>query len=241
MAVPTMQDDNDDAILYELSVVQKELLANLAASHVGVGPNAHAVLSSSMPLVAQLRALARRAHDEVRRGKQAVAEARAGLELASLELQNLQYEKRHLESEITTCRDFRSIYDTIELTDMDDFCARADEADRTADILADAHKLQLARLRFELQERKRLEAEKQALHSRRAAMQAENRERKKRLEGLEADLKDMLARSSLVTRRFVDDKKQDTGLQPGHEEQQDKDTAAAGEEQDVEMQQTSDQ
>lgn len=134
-----------------------------------------------------------------------------------------------------------SIYDTIELTDMDDFCARADEADRTADILADAHRLQLARLRFELQERKRLEAEKQALHSRRAAMQAENRERKKRLEGLEADLKDMLARSSLVTRRFVDDKKQDTGLTPGHEEQQDKDTAAAGEEQDVEMQQTSDQ
>lgn len=104
--------DSDDAILHEISAVQKELLANLtsdtiAASVAGPLQAQHAKLHQSMPLVAQLRALARKTHEEVRNGKLAVSEARAGLEVASLELQNLQYEKRHLESEIATCRDFR--------------------------------------------------------------------------------------------------------------------------------------
>lgn len=118
---------------------------------------------------------------------------------------------------------------------MDDFCARAEEADRTEAILADPHELQLARLRFELQERKRLEAEKQKLQRQRAAMQAENRDRKKRLEGLEADLKEMLVRTSLVSKRFVEEQDKAPDGTDASEEQQERETAASGEEQDVEM------
>lgn len=118
-----------------------------------------------------------------------------------------------------------SIYQTIPLTDEKDFKARAPTEDTSADILNDAHSLQLARLRFELSERKRyapflslskyfntssanltsftrLEAEKQSIQANRSSLIKENKEKKLKLEELERDLKEMLTKSDAIWRRF---------------------------------------
>jgi hypothetical protein len=65
------------------------------------------VLSDSTPIFSQLRAVSRAAHDQSRIGKRKVTDARLDVDDRSLALQNLKYQKRHLEEEIRMCRDFR--------------------------------------------------------------------------------------------------------------------------------------
>jgi hypothetical protein len=65
------------------------------------------ILSNSTPIFSQLREVARTAHDKSRFGKRKVATARLEVDDRSLALQNLKYQKRHLEEEIRMCRDFR--------------------------------------------------------------------------------------------------------------------------------------
>jgi len=57
-------------------------------------------------LVARLKSLNRTANAAARARKQATAEARQEMDQTHLGLQNLLYEKRHLEREIEKCRQF---------------------------------------------------------------------------------------------------------------------------------------
>lgn len=57
-------------------------------------------------LVARLKALNRNANAATRLHKQSTAEARQEMDQTHLGLQNLLYEKRHLEREIEKCRQF---------------------------------------------------------------------------------------------------------------------------------------
>lgn len=57
-------------------------------------------------LFARLKALNRSANAATRAHKQATADARHDMDQTYLSLQNLQYEKRHLEREIEKCRQF---------------------------------------------------------------------------------------------------------------------------------------
>lgn len=57
-------------------------------------------------LFARLKALNRTANASVRARKAACADARTEVDATHLLLQNLQYEKRHLEREIEKCRQF---------------------------------------------------------------------------------------------------------------------------------------
>lgn len=58
----------------------------------------------------------------------------------------------------------------------------------------------------------RLEAEKQLLQSQRSRLAEENNVKKARLEGLEADLKDMLGRSIRISKHFEDAKSAENAL-----------------------------
>ena len=60
----------------------------------------------AMALVARLKAVNRAANTATRARKQATAEARQEMDQSHLGLQNLLYEKRHLEREIEKCRQF---------------------------------------------------------------------------------------------------------------------------------------
>ena len=64
------------------------------------------VQTRAIALFGQLKAHNRAANGQTRSHKQATAEARTQMDQAHLALQNLLYEKRHLEREIEKCRQF---------------------------------------------------------------------------------------------------------------------------------------
>lgn len=183
-----------------------------------------AIVQAGVPLLAQLRALNRTANERARIGKRKVSEARSQIDAVSISLQNLKYQERHLQDEIRQCRDFQSVYQTIALVELDEFKEKATAEDTAEDVLNDHHALQLARLRFELSERKRLENEKRRVQTQKAALLKENRVKKRRLEGLESDLKDMLSGTARVRSRFEEaDEEREI-----HEQEQSKDVEMHG-------------
>ncbi|EGO01903.1 hypothetical protein SERLA73DRAFT_132548 [Serpula lacrymans var. lacrymans S7.3] len=113
-------------------------------------------------LVARLKALNRNANAATRAHKQATAEARHEMDQTHLGLQNLLYEKRHLEREIDKCRQFASIYQDVPLYSLDEFKQLAPLEARGDDVLNNPHQLMLNRLSFELAERQRSELLKQS-------------------------------------------------------------------------------
>lgn len=60
----------------------------------------------AMALIGRLKSLNRAANNATRIHKDVTAEARHGMDQSHLQLQNLLYEKRHLEREIEKCRQF---------------------------------------------------------------------------------------------------------------------------------------
>jgi THO complex subunit 5 len=77
-----------------------------------VAPNCPVALDSdegsayANSLFAKLKALTAEAHAITRRYKQQTSESRALMEESLLKLQNLLYEKQHLEKEIEKCREY---------------------------------------------------------------------------------------------------------------------------------------
>jgi THO complex subunit 5 len=66
----------------------------------------NAIKHESGPLFARLKAVNRTATAAVRASKQRTGEARLAMDQAHLQLQNLLYERRHLEREIEKCNRF---------------------------------------------------------------------------------------------------------------------------------------
>ncbi|CBQ73656.1 conserved hypothetical protein [Sporisorium reilianum SRZ2] len=180
------------------------------------------LLTASAPLFSTLKRLNRRIYNDFQTQKTSVAEERAKVDTARLALQNLKYEESMLELEVKVCQEFQSIFQDIELHDLQEFhqlrsAARADARDTKEDAagwdttaqaeeedgdLNDDHRLMLARLRFELKERKRLEAEKQTLQQDKTHVAKENKDKKVKLEQAEKQLKDLLAAAQAVQAKF---------------------------------------
>ncbi|KAF8559093.1 hypothetical protein OG21DRAFT_1454305 [Imleria badia] len=112
-------------------------------------------------LLARLKALNRTANAATRTHKQATADARQDMDQTHLGLQNLLYEKRHLEREIDKCRQFASIYQDVPLHSLPEFEELAPPEARTTD--ENSHQLMLNRLSFELAERQRLDLRRKNL------------------------------------------------------------------------------
>lgn len=87
--------------------LQASLLQIASTSLDGMGSDRMSLLGETAPYICQLRAITRVAHDQARIGKRKVADSRLEVDDRSLALQNLKYQKRHLEEEIRMCRDFR--------------------------------------------------------------------------------------------------------------------------------------
>ncbi|TKY84833.1 hypothetical protein EX895_005913 [Sporisorium graminicola] len=181
------------------------------------------LLTASTPLFSTLKRLNRCIHTDLQAQKTNVAEERAKVDTARLALQNLKYEESMLELEVKVCQEFQSIFQDIELHDLQEFhrlrstatTAEAKEkkedsgwvsegpaeAEEDGD-LDDDHKLMLARLRFELKERKRLESEKQTLQQDKTQVVKQNKDKKVKLEQAEKQLKDLLAAAQAVQAKF---------------------------------------
>lgn len=181
------------------------------------------LLSASTPLFAALKRVNRRIYKDLSVQKARVAEERAKVDTARLSLQNLKYEESMLDLEVKVCQEFQSIFQDIELHDLQEFhqlrstsaaaVLKTEEQDADAEAkdeamedgeenLTDEHKLMLTRLRFELQERKRLEARKQTLQQDKTEVVKENKEKKSNLEQIEKDLKDVLVAAEAIKAKF---------------------------------------
>ncbi|XP_043834260.1 THO complex subunit 5 homolog isoform X2 [Dromiciops gliroides] len=104
-----------------------------------------------------LKKLNRLAHIRLKKGRDQTHEAKQKVDAYHLQLQNLLYEVMHLQKEITKCLEFKSKHEEIELVSMEEFYREAPPEISKCDItMGDPHQQTLARLDWELEQRKRL-------------------------------------------------------------------------------------
>ncbi|KYO31796.1 THO complex subunit 5-like protein [Alligator mississippiensis] len=104
-----------------------------------------------------LKKLNRLAHIRLKKGRDQTHEAKQKVDAYHLQLQNLLYEVMHLQKEITKCLEFKSKHEEIELVSVEEFYKEAPPEISKPDItLSDPHHQTLARLDWELEQRKRL-------------------------------------------------------------------------------------
>ncbi|XP_074150673.1 THO complex subunit 5 isoform X4 [Sminthopsis crassicaudata] len=104
-----------------------------------------------------LKKLNRLAHIRLKKGRDQTHEAKQKVDAYHLQLQNLLYEVMHLQKEITKCLEFKSKHEEIELVSMEEFYREAPpEISKSEITMGDPHQQTLARLDWELEQRKRL-------------------------------------------------------------------------------------
>lgn len=86
--------------------------------------------------------------------RESLAKEKLNVDSNRLRIQNLIYEADHLKKEINKCISFKSEDEDIELVGIEDFLQKAPETSRQPEVLDDKHALRMARLEFELQQRK---------------------------------------------------------------------------------------
>ncbi|KAF9568885.1 hypothetical protein CPC08DRAFT_739343 [Agrocybe pediades] len=158
----------------------------------------------AMALVGRLKTLNRAAHNATRLKKEETAAARQEMDQSDLNLQNLLYEKRHLEREIEKCRQFASIYQDIPLYTMQEFMQLAPEESRTDEILADDHQLMINRLNFELAERQRLERKRKELAQNKDDLLKESKAKSATVDNVKSQI-DLLYKTATDIQKKVDE------------------------------------
>uniref|UniRef100_A0A8C2WBW1 THO complex 5 n=1 Tax=Cyclopterus lumpus TaxID=8103 RepID=A0A8C2WBW1_CYCLU len=104
-----------------------------------------------------LKKLNRLAHMRLKRGRDQTHEAKQRVDVLHLQLQNLLYEVMHLQKEISKCLEFKSKHEEIDLVPEEEFYHEApQDISRPQLTKNDPHQLTLARLDWELEQRKRL-------------------------------------------------------------------------------------
>ncbi|KAF9055292.1 hypothetical protein BDZ89DRAFT_1055879 [Hymenopellis radicata] len=124
-------------------------------------PQSNHILAAA--LISRLKAVNRASNHATRLTRETTTAARQEMDQSHLGLQNLLYEKQHLEREIQKCRQFASMYQDVPLYSLEDFIELAPEQARSPEALADEHQLMLNRLSFELAERTRLDQQKKEI------------------------------------------------------------------------------
>ncbi|XP_026304448.1 THO complex subunit 5 homolog [Piliocolobus tephrosceles] len=104
-----------------------------------------------------LKKLNRLAHIRLKKGRDQTHEAKQKVDAYHLQLQNLLYEVMHLQKEITKCLEFKSKHEEIDLVSLEEFYNEAPPDISKAEVtMGDPHQQTLARLDWELEQRKRL-------------------------------------------------------------------------------------
>lgn len=177
----------------------RDLVSSTSLQH-----DAAALQIRSMALIGRLKSLNRAANTATRKRKEATAAARLEMDQSHLGLQNLLYEKRHLEREIEKCRQFASIYQDVPLYTLEEFQRLAPEEARTEEVLSDEHQLMLNRLSFELAERQRLDLKKKNLMREKEDLMKESRAKLSTMDSVKTQI-DVLMKTASEIQKKVDD------------------------------------
>ncbi|KAG9248434.1 Fms-interacting protein-domain-containing protein [Calycina marina] len=147
--------------------------------------------------LAKLRGLHREAHVGSREAKAQTAEMRQEVDKLHLQLQNLYYEQRHLQGEITACETYDHKYMKLPLISVEEFLANHPEH---AD--SDENTLMVARIDHEHGGRTELEEQRQTLLKKRAALVDGNKKRKTDLANLDKDLEKFIDAAKPIQKTF---------------------------------------
>ncbi|PLW20706.1 hypothetical protein PCANC_07412 [Puccinia coronata f. sp. avenae] len=140
------------------------------------------------PLFARMKSINRSSSSMLSSFKSQTQKVRNQVDQIHLDLQNLIYERRHLEKEIKKCQEFESEYQNISIHSLEEYFERNPDDNRDGMDEIDPHELMIKRLKFELSERKRFEAEKKELLQKKLKLSKENDEKKSKLDELEKQL-----------------------------------------------------
>lgn len=140
-----------------------------------------------------LKKLNRIGHFRCKKVREVTNDAKQKIDQHHLRLQNLLYEVMHLQKEITKCLQFKSKDEEISLVSVDDFFASAPCEISKPDLTSvDNHQLTLARLDFELEQRKRLSEKLKEMQQQKDLIMSEIRAQKEYLDSLQPKLKSII-------------------------------------------------
>lgn len=139
-------------------------------------------LPQKVALLSHLKALNRDSSSVIRQSKQAAAHQAQLSDGVHAQVQNLLYERRHLEQEIERCRNFETSFDKVPLVSLDEYRKLNGGKEE------DEHVLMLNRLKFELRTRQELNDHRNQLQEVRSSINSENNQTKNSLEDLDSDL-----------------------------------------------------
>lgn len=147
--------------------------------------------------LAQLRGLHRAAHLLARDTKAQTAKSKNDVDVRHLQLQNLEYEQRHLENEIAACEGFDHTYQLLPLIPVEEFLSQHPEhADD------DENTLMVARINHERQEREALEQQRLELQKKKTKLIQENKKRRDDLANLDKDLEKFIDAAKPIHKIF---------------------------------------
>ncbi|CAF4934451.1 unnamed protein product [Pieris macdunnoughi] len=172
-------------------------------------------VEASLQLVA-LKKLNRLEKVRTRTGRDALHKEKQRVDSTHLLLQNLLYEADHLNKEVTKCLQFKSKDEEIELVPVDDFYKTAPpEVCRPEVTKTDEHQLQLARLEWELRQRRELAGACNELVSSKERVAAAIAAARSRLDALAPHLRDVLKATRPLQECLalrLDDKREESKL-----------------------------
>lgn len=136
-------------------------------------------------LFAQLKKLSRLDKVRLRAGRDALHKEKLSVDSNKLQLQNLLYEADHLRKEVQRCLQFKSQDEEIDLVDEEKFYEEAPETiSRPEQTRTDEHARRLARLEWELHQRKELDTMCKTLQTAKESVAQEIESKTNRLQSL---------------------------------------------------------
>ncbi|KAG2203116.1 hypothetical protein INT47_004923, partial [Mucor saturninus] len=145
------------------------------------------------------------AYTSTKESRQATLDAKISMNEKRVELQDVMYERKHILEEIVQCRDFRSVYQDVELIPLDEFMANAGpEYHQNSD---NPHQLMINRLKYELVIRAALKEQKEALEIERAKLIKENRKIQKKVDRFDKLLDDFVLSAAPVEEALATESK----------------------------------
>jgi hypothetical protein len=196
-----MADFAELARLHELCGTLRESAAPVSEPPAGGSREGELILL-------ELKGVNRGVHQHIEGAKKTTDKEKTNFDSNSLQLHNLLYEKDHYQRQIAKCQDFRSAHLDIELVSPEEFAATAPptgetQGDSVGEEGGDEHRLMVRRLDFELQERRRLAAEKAVLDARKAELLGAARAKQSFLRSLPGHLRAMQRSSAPLQRAFT--------------------------------------
>lgn len=165
-------------------------LENTSEEMISVG-------ESLLSRLISMRRLNRLAQYKNRRARDVANEERAVVDERFLQLQNVQSEIEHLQKEISRCLEFRSADEDIEFVPLNEFFANADEELKKA-AKESAHHERIARLQWELIERKSLVGTLQEREGRKNVLISDISTKEHRLKSLKPMIESLIEASRPV-------------------------------------------